>query len=67
MNKLLKRFAKSEEGVTALEYGLIAGVIVIAVAATLPGIGKSLSTLFTSIGTEVGNAATTASAAAAGG
>lgn len=64
MNKLLKKFAKSEEGVTALEYGLIAGVIVIAVAATVPALGTSLKSLFTAIGAEVGTAASAASAAA---
>ncbi|QBQ97356.1 Flp family type IVb pilin [Paraburkholderia pallida] len=66
MNKLLKQFAKSEEGVTALEYGLIAGVIVIAVASTVPGIGTSLTTLFTSISTELKPAAAAAAASAAG-
>ncbi|MCG5073939.1 Flp family type IVb pilin [Paraburkholderia tagetis] len=67
MNKLLKRFAKSEDGVTALEYGLIAGVIVIAVAATVPAIGGSVKDLFTSVETMVGGAATAAKAAAASG
>lgn len=62
MNKLLKKFAKSEEGVTALEYGLIAGVIVIALASTIPSIGSSLTTVFKSIGTELGTAASSAAA-----
>lgn len=64
MNNLLKQFVKSEEGVTALDYGLIAGVIVIAVASTVPAIGTSLSTLFTSISNELAPAAAAAAAAA---
>ncbi|MFD1555922.1 Flp family type IVb pilin [Paraburkholderia silviterrae] len=60
MNKLLKHFAKSEEGVTALEYGLIAGVIVIAVASTVPALGTQLTSLFNSIEGKVATAASNA-------
>lgn len=53
MNKLLKKFAKSEEGVTALEYGLIAGVVALAIVTAATGLGTDISNLFAAIGTKV--------------
>lgn len=53
MNKLLKKFSRSEEGVTALEYGLIAGVVALAIVTAATGLGTDLSDLFTAIGTKV--------------
>ena len=53
MNKLLKKFAKSEEGVTALEYGLIAGVVALAIVGTATTLGGDLSALFTAISANV--------------
>jgi pilus assembly protein Flp/PilA len=57
MNKLVKHFLKSEDGVTALEYGLIAGVIALAIAATIGSLGSKLNTVFESILTVVTSAA----------
>jgi len=42
----LKKFFKDEEGVTAIEYGLIAFFVAIAIIVFLPGIGDAISTLF---------------------
>jgi len=48
MEKLI-RFFKDEEGVTAIEYGLIAAFIAIAIIVFLPGIKNALSTVFSEI------------------
>jgi pilus assembly protein Flp/PilA len=59
MKKLVNKFWKSEEGVTALEYGLIAGVIALAIAATISTLGTNLNSVFTKIQTTVASAAGT--------
>ena len=51
--KLLARFAKDESGATAIEYGLIAAGISLAIIAVVNGLGTSLSTKFTSISTSL--------------
>ncbi|MFX1672599.1 Flp family type IVb pilin [Paraburkholderia sp. A2WS-5] len=53
MNKLITKFAKSEEGVTALEYGLIAGVVALAVLVSATNLGTDLGLLFTAIANKV--------------
>lgn len=40
---------KSEEGVTAIEYGLIAALIAVAIIAAVTLVGSSLSGLFTMV------------------
>ena len=49
MKKLLARFAKDESGATAIEYGLIAAGISLAIIAAVNGLGTTLSSKFTSI------------------
>ena len=51
MKRILTRFAKDESGATAIEYGLIAALIAIAIIGALTSIGTNLTTTFTSIGT----------------
>jgi len=51
MTKLLKRFAKDESGATAIEYGLIAAGISVAIIAVVQGLGTKLNTTFTSVQT----------------
>ncbi|MBN9460327.1 MAG: Flp family type IVb pilin [Burkholderiales bacterium] len=46
-----KRFARDEEGVTAIEYGLIAALIAVVIAAAVAIVGTQLNTVFTNIGT----------------
>ena len=48
MEKLLK-FLKEEEGVTAIEYGLIAALIAVAIVTILGTVGDKLVTTFTSV------------------
>ena len=40
-------------GVTALEYGLIAGLIAVVIITAVTTLGKNLSTVFTTIGSDV--------------
>jgi pilus assembly protein Flp/PilA len=46
---ILKRFLADESGATAIEYGLIAAGISLAIIAVVNGLGTSLKTKFTSI------------------
>ena len=51
--QLLKRFAKDESAATAIEYGLIAAGISVAIIAVVNGIGSTLNTKFDSINTQL--------------
>lgn len=42
----VKAFVKDEEGVSAIEYGLIAALIAVAVVATVQAVGINLNTVF---------------------
>jgi pilus assembly protein Flp/PilA len=50
MNYLLN-FVKDESGATAIEYGLIAAGISVAIIAVVQGLGSKLNTTFTSVQT----------------
>jgi len=45
----ITRFLRDEEGATAIEYGIIAGLISIAIVAVLPGVGDRLEGVFARI------------------
>ena len=47
--KTLKRFAKDESGATAIEYGLIAAGISVAIITVVQGLGTKLNTTFSNI------------------
>jgi pilus assembly protein Flp/PilA len=49
MSKLFARFLNDESGATAIEYGLIAAGISLAIIAVVNGLGSNLNTKFTSI------------------
>ncbi|MBO9356672.1 Flp family type IVb pilin [Bordetella petrii] len=49
MKEQLVKFWNDEDGVTALEYGLIAGLIATAIIAAFAFLGDGLESLFTSI------------------
>jgi pilus assembly protein Flp/PilA len=49
MKNLIARFVKDESGATAIEYGLIAAGIALAIIATVNGLGSNLNTTVTSI------------------
>ena len=56
MSKLIARFVKDESGATAIEYGLIAALIAMAIIAGAGLIGDELDTKFNSIATSLQNA-----------
>ena len=47
----LKKLVKNEDGVTAMEYGLIAAATVVAISAFMPGITTRLAGIFSSVST----------------
>ena len=49
MKNILKKFIADESGATAIEYGLIAAGISLAIIAVVNGLGAKLNTKFTSI------------------
>ena len=49
----IKRFFKEEEGVTAIEYGLIASLIALAIIVGATALGTQLNALFNYIAGEV--------------
>ena len=49
MKNLLRKFRADETGATAIEYGLIAAGIALAIIAVVNGIGVKLNTKFSSI------------------
>jgi pilus assembly protein Flp/PilA len=49
MKNLLARFVKDESGATAIEYGLIAAGISLAIITVVNGLGTNLNAKFTSI------------------
>ncbi|MGD0230341.1 MAG: Flp family type IVb pilin [Syntrophorhabdales bacterium] len=49
----IKRFLKDEEGVTMIEYALLAGLIAVALVTVIGTLKGNLSTLFTTIGTSI--------------
>ena len=56
--KLVSKFLKDESGATAIEYGLIAALISVAIIAAATTLGTNLNTTFTTISDDVaaGNA-----------
>ncbi|MGH6684699.1 MAG: Flp family type IVb pilin [Pseudolabrys sp.] len=52
MPKLL-RFLRDEKGATAIEYGLIAAGISVAIIAVVNGLGTQLNTTFSSVSTQL--------------
>ena len=55
MSKLFERFAKNESGATAIEYGLIAALIALAIITGAGALGNSLNNQFNFISTELTN------------
>jgi pilus assembly protein Flp/PilA len=47
MTNLVKRFIKDESGATAVEYGLVAAGISVAIIAVMQGLGSRLNATFT--------------------
>jgi pilus assembly protein Flp/PilA len=53
MKSLISEFFKDESGATAIEYGLIAAGIAIAIITAVNGVGSQLSLTFNNISTSL--------------
>lgn len=53
MKTLFVRFVKDQSGATAIEYGLIAAGISVAIIAVVNGLGSKLSSTFSSISSQL--------------
>jgi pilus assembly protein Flp/PilA len=56
MKTLFNRFVQDESGATAIEYGLIAGLISIVIITTITMVGSKLENVFNFIGTTLDSA-----------
>lgn len=59
MVQFMKSFWQDEEGVTAIEYGLIAALIAVVIITALTLVGDNLEKVFNFIGVELGKAVAT--------
>lgn len=57
MTNFINRFAKDEEGATAIEYGLIAALIAVAIIGALQAVATSISGNFSDISSNLDSAA----------
>lgn len=55
LSKLFVHFLKDESGATAIEYGLIAAGISIAIITVVNGLGTNLNTKFSNINSSLNN------------
>jgi pilus assembly protein Flp/PilA len=53
LKKTFLKFLADESGATAIEYGLIAAGISLAIIATVNGLGSTLNTSFTTVNTSL--------------
>lgn len=56
MRNFITRFAKDESGATAIEYGLIAALIAVAIIGVIGTMSGSLKNTFTKVSTELNTA-----------
>ena len=56
--KKVGRFLKDEEGVTAIEYGLIAALIAVVIIGAVASVGTKLSCVFSYVATCLGSGTT---------
>jgi pilus assembly protein Flp/PilA len=56
MNKTISKFVKDTSGATAIEYGLIAAGISVAIIATVNALGTQLQNTFKTVTNTLGNA-----------
>jgi pilus assembly protein Flp/PilA len=53
LKRVFLKFLSDQSGATAIEYGLIAAGIALAIIAVVNGLGSTLNTSFTSISTSI--------------
>jgi pilus assembly protein Flp/PilA len=54
MQNFIARFVKDESGATAIEYGLIASLISVAIIAAAKSLGSNISTTFSNVAANMG-------------
>jgi pilus assembly protein Flp/PilA len=59
MLSIIRKLARDTEGSNALEYGLIVGLISLAIVAGAGAAGTALGTIFNTVGTQIATASTT--------
>ncbi|MGD9757632.1 MAG: Flp family type IVb pilin [Comamonas sp.] len=67
MKDQIIKFWRDEEGATAIEYGLIAGLIAVGLIVSLEGVRNAIGNLFTRITTVLGTVAVTSGGTGTGG
>ena len=50
MYAILSRFARDDSGATAIEYGLIAGLVAVVIIAAITTVGNTLTNTFNKVG-----------------
>ena len=55
MSKLFANFVKDESGATAIEYGLIAALIALAIVVGAGALGNAINAQFSAVATQLGN------------
>jgi pilus assembly protein Flp/PilA len=58
MSKIVARFVKDESGATAIEYGLIAALIALAIVAGAGALGNALDNQFNFLSTKLSDSQT---------
>lgn len=58
MRKLFKALQKDERGVSALEYAILAGILIVVIVTGVTSFKTNIQTLFTNASTAISNAAT---------
>lgn len=53
MQELVRRFVRDESGATAIEYGIIAAGIAVAIIVAVQGVGTALNKTFTTVSTAI--------------
>ncbi len=67
MKALISRFVSDDSGATAIEYGLIAGLIAVVAIAGFSAVGTELKALFGTVESELQKAGTSGAGGGAGG
>ena len=53
MINALNKFLKNEDGATAIEYGLIAALVAVAIVGALTTLGTNLTTMFGTVNSDI--------------
>jgi pilus assembly protein Flp/PilA len=67
MRDLLDRFLHEDDAATAIEYGLIAGLVAVVLIGALTLTGTSLQSVFNNVATQLGTVAGTGGSGGSGG